>query len=128
MTLLTAEGIRIDIREAEARIADATGRDPRPWFRCPFGDGSDSPDVLATLAEAGYREVGWNVDSNDWCARTPGEVHTAVVNGALSREDTAVVLFHTWPIVAADVLGAILEDLRAAGTSFLTIPQLAPQR
>ncbi len=30
-------------RAAERAIVTATGVDPRPWFRCPFGAGTDDP-------------------------------------------------------------------------------------
>ncbi len=36
-----------DVRAAERAIIATTGIDPRPWFRCPFGAGSDDPRVLA---------------------------------------------------------------------------------
>jgi peptidoglycan/xylan/chitin deacetylase (PgdA/CDA1 family) len=34
MTMLTGPGIVRDVREAEQAILDATGVNPRPWFRC----------------------------------------------------------------------------------------------
>ena len=49
MPLLTDDGLATDVREAEAVIRDATGVDPRPWFRCPFSAGDDDPRVLAAL-------------------------------------------------------------------------------
>ena len=54
MTLLSSVGFRTDVREAERRIVRVAGVDPRPWFRCPFGDGADRPEVRAALAELGY--------------------------------------------------------------------------
>src|SRR5438874_2503519 len=41
MTLLSDDGIREDIQEAERRIRSVAGADPRPWFRCPFGRGQE---------------------------------------------------------------------------------------
>ena len=64
MTLLTGAGIMRDILEAEQAIGDATGVSPKPWFRCPFGAGARSPRVIRRLAEAGYRDVSWHVDSS----------------------------------------------------------------
>jgi peptidoglycan-N-acetylglucosamine deacetylase len=121
MSLLSPAGIRVDLDEAERRIKDATGVDPKPWFRCPFGDGSDRPEVLGALEASGYRNVDWNVDSNDWDeGSTPSDVRTAVVEAALTRTDTAVVLFHSWSSATAAALAAIIQDLRAGGASFVT--------
>jgi peptidoglycan/xylan/chitin deacetylase (PgdA/CDA1 family) len=128
MTLLSTEGIAIDVREAQSRIMDVTGRDPRPWFRCPFGDGSDTPGVLSALDAAGYHDVGWNVDSNDWCAPTPDDVRAAVVGPALAAASPAVALFHTWPSATAAALPSIIEQLRAEGASFVTAADVVEGR
>ena len=45
MPLLSATGLSSDVRAAERAIIATTGIDPRPWFRCPFGAGSDDPGV-----------------------------------------------------------------------------------
>ena len=34
MPLLNARGLRSDIGDAQRYVTDATGVDPRPWFRC----------------------------------------------------------------------------------------------
>ena len=46
MTYLTDDGIRHDLERAAACIREVTGVDPRPWFRCPFGDGASDARVL----------------------------------------------------------------------------------
>ena len=48
MPLLSDDGLDQDLSDGQAAIVAATGSDPRPWFRCPFGDGHDDPRVLAT--------------------------------------------------------------------------------
>ena len=40
MPLLSTSGLATDIRAAERAIVAATGVDPKPWFRCPFGAGT----------------------------------------------------------------------------------------
>jgi peptidoglycan/xylan/chitin deacetylase (PgdA/CDA1 family) len=126
LPLLSSEGLRFDLEEAERRIKDATGIDPKPWFRFPFGDGADDAGVLDALEAAGYRNVGWNVDSEDWREdASPPSVRDAVVEGALQREDAVVVLFHTWSAATAAALPSILEDLQAHGASFLSAAELA---
>src|SRR6476646_8880135 len=60
MSTLTDAGIERDVHRAEEVIRELTGADPRPWFRCPFGDGHDDPRVLAALDRAGYRNHHWD--------------------------------------------------------------------
>ena len=124
MTLLSAEGIRSDVQRAEELIRDVTGADPRPWFRCPFGDGADDPDVRSTLQEIGYRNVSWSVDPGDWMeTATPEGVADAVVLSATSRAHP-VVVFHTWSSATAAALEEIVERLRAENASFVTVAEL----
>jgi peptidoglycan/xylan/chitin deacetylase (PgdA/CDA1 family) len=124
MPLLSDAGIRIDVLESERRIEDAAGVDPKPWFRCPFGDGADQAPVLSTLSELGYRHVDWNVDSQDWSEdRSPADVRSAVVDGATLEEAPAVVLFHTWSAATAAALAGLLADLRARAASFVTVAE-----
>jgi peptidoglycan/xylan/chitin deacetylase (PgdA/CDA1 family) len=125
--LLSAEGRRFDLEEAERRIKGATGVDPKPWFRFPFGDGSDDAELLEAVEASGYRNVGWTVDSEDWRedASSSG-VRTAVVQGVRRETNAAVVLFHTWSAATAAALPSTLEDLLADGASFVTAAELGP--
>lgn len=125
MTLLSDEGLRADLREGEETIRDITGVDPRPWFRCPFGDGRDDPRVLQALGELGYRNVHWDVEPFDWDPRrSTDEIQREAVEGSLAHGDGAVVLLHTWPEPTADTLPRILQRLAAAGTRFVAVDEL----
>ena len=125
MPLLNAAGLRSDIAAAEAAVLAATGVDPRPWFRCPFGAGAADPRVQRFVREAGYRHVGWNVTGTDWPAeRTPADVEADVVAGALAHGDGGVVLLHTWPDRTEGALPGIVRRLRSAGATFVRIDDL----
>ncbi len=50
MPRLTDDGIAYDLATAQEAIIEATGIDPRPWFRCPCGDGHDDPRVSTAVA------------------------------------------------------------------------------
>ena len=123
---LDPTGRAADLRAAEARSGAVTGVDPRPWFRCPFGDGMDDPAVLAGLDRLGYRSVGWDVDSLDWQAHATGPaVARRIVEGAVERGDGAVVLQHPW--TRGDLVVAsqpAIEGLRAAGATFVRVDEL----
>ena len=122
--LFSDRGLREDVDAARDAIVRATGRDPRPWFRCPFGDGADDPRVLAVIAAAGYRHVGWHVEVEDWePARTPEAIAADAVAGIRQHGDGAVLLLHTWPGGTAEALQLVLGDLDE-GTRFVTVDAL----
>jgi peptidoglycan/xylan/chitin deacetylase (PgdA/CDA1 family) len=125
LPLLTAAGIRTDVRSAERVIRDVVGVDPRPWFRCPFGAGSEDRRVLALLAGLGYRDIGHDVVLEDW---EPHRTGSAMVADALrlcpEAGDPAVVLFHAWPPGTLDALPPLIDGLRGLGATFARIDEL----
>jgi peptidoglycan/xylan/chitin deacetylase (PgdA/CDA1 family) len=125
MPLLNARGLRSDISSAHDAVLEATGVDPRPWFRCPFGAGAADQRVQRFVREAGYRHVGWHVAGIDWPAeRTGADVEEAVVRGALAHGDGAVVLLHSWPDRTEQALPGIIARLRDAGAELVRIDEL----
>lgn len=125
MTLLSDSGIRADVEAAEAAVSAATGVATRPWFRCPFGDGSDDARVVDLLGGLGYRNVHWHVVLDDWEPwRTAEDIARDAIEGVERHGDGAVVLLHTWPDRTADALPAILDGLRARGADLVRIDDL----
>ena len=123
MTMLSDAGLREDVREAEDRIRRTTGTDPRPWFRCPFGEGHEDPRVVAALGDLGYRDVHWDVLVADWEEwQTAEGVRQRVVQGV--ARNGPIVLLHTWPGPTADALPRILTELRERDARFLTLDEL----
>ena len=131
MTLLSDTGLFADIHAAEAAIVAATGTDPKPWFRCPFGDGMDDPRVLGAIESAGYRHVGWDVNIEDWEAdRDAPTVGTLLVDGILARrgggDPDSIVLLHSWPAGTGAGVSLAIARLREAGASFVRVDELLP--
>ena len=125
MPLLTREGFEEDVREAERAILEATGVDPRPWLRFPFGAGADSSQLMDRLPGLGYRHVGWDVEVYEWePGRSAHEVADRAVAGVEARGDGAIVLLHTWPDPVAPALAAMIERLRGGGATFVRLDQL----
>jgi peptidoglycan-N-acetylglucosamine deacetylase len=125
MPLLHDDGVREDIREGAAAILEATGIDPHPWFRCPFGAGRDDPRILGLLEELGYRNVFYQVVVEDWEPwRTGQDVERDAVRGAVEHGDGAVVLLHSWPAPTADAVPGIIRGLREAGADLVGIDGL----
>ena len=125
MPLFDRRGFRTDVQAAEAAIRQFVGADPRPWFRMPFGSGSELGKLVARLGELGYRHVGWHVSGLDWHRRRTGHgVEEAVVSGSIARGDGTIVLLHTWPDATLAALAGIVSRLRAAGAELVRVDQL----
>jgi peptidoglycan/xylan/chitin deacetylase (PgdA/CDA1 family) len=125
MPLLLDRGLKEDMDAAREAIVQATDRDPRPWFRCPWGAGAEDPRVLAVLAAAGYRHVGWHVEVEDWePTRTPQAIAADAIDGIRRHGDGTVLLLHTWPGGTVHALPRVLDDL-PDGTRFVTVDALA---
>jgi peptidoglycan/xylan/chitin deacetylase (PgdA/CDA1 family) len=118
MSLLSMPGIANDVRAAERAIRRTTGQDPRPWFRCPFGAGTDDPRVLGVLDALGYRETRWDVDGLDWRTAATGR---GVARAAV---DEAVILLHPWTTATGRALPALIDGLRSAGASLVRLDAL----
>jgi peptidoglycan-N-acetylglucosamine deacetylase len=125
MPYLSDDGLRADVTEAEDAIRRTCGVDPRPWFRCPFGEGVDDTRVLDALERLGYRNVGWDVEVEDWEPwRTPEDIARDALAGVGDRGDGAVLLLHTWPGPTAEALPEILEGLAEAGRRLVAIDEV----
>ena len=125
LPLLSEEGLVEDVARAERAIGEATGVVPRPWFRCPFGEGSADPRIISAIARLGYRHVGWDVDAEDWQpARTVHQIERTIVRGATTRR-ACVVLLHGWPPHTVPAVAAAIEALRSLDVAFITVGELA---
>jgi peptidoglycan/xylan/chitin deacetylase (PgdA/CDA1 family) len=126
MPLLSAPGLASDVRAAERAIVAATGVNPRPWFRCPFGAGSDDPTVRAGLARLGYREIGWDVEGFDWHIGRRGRgMAREMVAATVAHGDGAVLLLHPWTTATEHGLEPLIDGLRDAGATFVRLDALA---
>ena len=126
MPLLSATGLSSDVRAAERAIIATTGIDPRPWFRCPFGAGSDDPGVLAGINRLGYREVSWDVEGFDWRPSTRARgMARQMTHETIARGDGAVVLLHPWTRATERGLLPLIDGLREAGATFVQVDALA---
>jgi peptidoglycan-N-acetylglucosamine deacetylase len=126
MPLLSRTGLATDVRAAERAIVNATGVDPRPWFRCPFGAGSEDPRVLAGLQRLGYRDVNWHVDGADWRPSRRGRgMAKQMVADTVAHGDGAVLLLHPWTTATWLGLDRLIAGLRDAGATFVRVDAIA---
>lgn len=125
MPLLLGGGFASDLADGTEAVLGTTGVDPHPWFRCPFGAGAEDPRVLAELETAGYRNVGWHVELEDWEAwRTGAAIAADAIEGVRAHGDGVVVLLHTWPGGTGEGIQAMIDGLRGLGASFVTVDEL----
>ena len=111
---LTEEGVNDDLERSRKAVLDATGRDPRPWLRLPYGSGATDEELLARLARLGYMSVYWNVDPRDWDPNSSARVvASSVIDGVSRLTGPAVALFHGWSIFTMTALPWIINDLSA---------------
>jgi peptidoglycan/xylan/chitin deacetylase (PgdA/CDA1 family) len=126
MPLLTDEGLRADIVQADRAIRAATGVTPKTWFRCPWGHGAGDPRVVMALRRQRYQHVGWDVVGEDWePSRTADDLVRDVVGGVRGFGHGAVVLLHAWPATTLEALPRILDALQADRADPVTVADLA---
>jgi peptidoglycan/xylan/chitin deacetylase (PgdA/CDA1 family) len=125
---LTADGIRAEVRDAEQAIR-ASGADPRPLFRFPFGDRDGR--TIAAVNDLGYLPVRWTVDTLGWQGSSGGRSAQEVADRAVGAlRPGAIVLMHIGSnpddgtTLDADALPGMIERMRAAGYTFVTLDAL----
>ena len=121
--------VRRQVTSAQAAILHATGQDPRPLLRFPFGD--STPADLRLVNDLGYVAVGWTVDTLGWQGTSAGRSVSSVVGRVLTAAvPDEIVLMHVGSnpgdhsTLDADSLPRVISGLRAAGYSFVTLDAL----
>jgi peptidoglycan/xylan/chitin deacetylase (PgdA/CDA1 family) len=126
LTVLSDGGVRAEVDTAGAAITAATGRDPHPLFRFPFGD--RNPHTIALVNAAGYGSIRWTVDTTGWRGTSGGvsvdRVRARVLAGLGPGE---IVLMHVGSNpddgsrLDADALPGLIADIRARGYDFVSV-------
>lgn len=131
-TLIDAE-FRAQVRDAEAAIIAATGRDPRPWFRFPYG--ARNSHTIAEVNALGYGSVRWTVDTLGWQGTTGGQSRDTVIQRVMDTlRPGQIVLMHIGShpqdgsTLDADALPEIIRRIRAEGYTFVDLDEIAGQR
>jgi peptidoglycan/xylan/chitin deacetylase (PgdA/CDA1 family) len=120
--------IRDEVQGAEQRIL-AAGADPRPLFRFPFGDRDER--TIAAVNDLGYVAVRWTVDTLGWKGTSGGMSAQEVTDRAMNAlRPGEIVLMHLGSnpedgtTLDADALPDMIERMRAAGYTFVTLDAL----
>jgi peptidoglycan-N-acetylglucosamine deacetylase len=125
---LPDQAIREEVQGAEQRIL-AAGADPRPLFRFPFGDRDER--TIAAVNDLGYVAVRWTVDTLGWKGTSGGMSAQEVTDRAMDAlRPGEIVLMHLGAnpedgtTLDADALPHVIERMRAAGYTFVTLDAL----
>jgi peptidoglycan/xylan/chitin deacetylase (PgdA/CDA1 family) len=112
------------ISQAGTMIRRATGRDPRPLFRFPYGarDGR----TLGIVRRLGYVSIRWTVDTWGWmglAAQTVAGAQRRVVDNLVPGE---IVLMHLGSsrdrsMIDSHALPGVIRAVRARGYRFVTL-------
>ena len=121
-----------EISQAQAMILHATGRDPRPLFRFPYG--ARDARTLGIVHSLGYASVRWTVDTWGWmglASQTVAGAARRVVERLVPGE---IVLMHLGSArdrstIDSHALPRIIRAVRARGYRFVTLAGIrAPSR
>lgn len=125
-TTLSDAQIVTELSRARTAIIAATGDDPKPWFRFPFGD--VNARVIATVNRQCYVPFRWSVDSLGWQGTSGGQSVAAVTSRVVDGvQPGGIVLMHVGAnpddgtVLDADALPGIISGLRARGYTFTTL-------
>lgn len=126
LTTLSDAQVRDQLASAQASIAAATGRDPRPFFRFPFG--AVDAHRISLVNEQCYIPFRWTADTLGWKGTSGGQSADSVRDRALAKlRPGEIVLMHLGSnpddgsILDADALPGMIDAMRAQGYSFVTL-------
>jgi peptidoglycan/xylan/chitin deacetylase (PgdA/CDA1 family) len=113
-----------EITQAETMIRRATGRDPRPLFRFPYG--ARNARTLGIVRRLGYASVRWTVDTWGWMGlalQTVAGAKRRVLDHLVPGE---IVLMHLGAArdrstIDSHALPGVIRAVRARGYRFVTL-------
>ncbi len=121
----SASFTRSELTDAAAILRAATGQDPAPYWRPPYG--SFNGAVLAAAASVGYpKTLMWSIDTVDWKpvaggGPTASQIAANVVDHAAGG---SVVLMHLGGYNTLDALRSMIPALRGRGMLLTSVSDL----
>ena len=110
---------------AGARSLAASGVDPHPLFRFPYGE--SDPRTMAIANRAGYGGIRWTVDTLGWKGVSSGQSSDSVVARVIANlQPGEIVLMHIGSAedgttLDADALPRVIAEIRARGYELVTL-------
>jgi peptidoglycan/xylan/chitin deacetylase (PgdA/CDA1 family) len=121
---LSTAAVTREVTRAQSMILRATGRDPRPLFRFPYG--ARDSRTLGIVRRLGYVSVRWTVDTWGWMGLRFQSVAGARRRVLEHLVPGAIVLMHLGSsrdhsTIDSDALAGVVRAVRARGYRFVTL-------
>lgn len=117
---LTPEQLTEQLTKAEEVIVSTVNKNPKPFFRPPYGEFNDS--IVATTKAAGYCVIHWTVDALDW---QDGQTVDGSKQRVLDKARAGgIVLMNVASDVVADLVPPLITELRAKGYNLVSLEAL----
>lgn len=118
LTKLSADDVAAELDQTSAAIQAAAGLTPT-LVRPPYGAYDDQ--ALEVLAARGDAAICWSVDTEDWKNRDAGVTTQRALEAAAPG---SIILMHDIHPSTVEAVPGIIDGLRAAGYTLVTVPQL----
>jgi peptidoglycan/xylan/chitin deacetylase (PgdA/CDA1 family) len=118
LTKISPEDVGAELDETSAAIQAAAGVSTT-LVRPPYGASDEAS--LAVLASRGDAAICWSVDTEDWKNRDAAVTTQRALEGAAPG---AIILMHDIHESTLAAIPGIIDGLRAAGYTLVTVPQL----
>ena len=124
MRRLSTTAATREITRAQRMILRATGRDPRPLFRFPYG--ARDARTLRLVRRLGYVSVRWTVDTRGWMGLSMQSVAGAKRRVLANLVPGEIVLMHLGSsrdgsTIDSKALPGVIKAVRARGYRFVTL-------
>jgi peptidoglycan/xylan/chitin deacetylase (PgdA/CDA1 family) len=129
---LSAEKMKENIIKSGPLLKDILS----PILRLPYGDGSfrsSNPTiqaknnlVMSTVKGAGYKHVGWDVDTNDWDVRKRSILVSSMLKQICATKG-GVILFHDIQKNTVEHLKEWIGIIKKEGHTFVGMEHFVPE-
>ncbi|MEV6318104.1 polysaccharide deacetylase family protein [Streptomyces sp. NPDC051776] len=117
---LTPAGRAAEVNAADEALREASGTEPLPFFRFPYGD--TTPGQIAEVNGLGYADIEWTTDTNGYLGPAGGMTVEKVLDRALDALTPGeIIQMHIGqgtgegPVLDAEALPDIIDAVRARG-------------
>ncbi|WP_102400044.1 delta-lactam-biosynthetic de-N-acetylase [Haloimpatiens massiliensis] len=119
------EKFKKEFFECEKAFKDLTGKDMPKYFRPPMGKFSELS--LKRTKDLGYKTIFWSFAYRDWEPASQPSHELAKKTIVERVHPGAVYLLHAVSKTNTEVLGDVIEDLKAKGYTFKSLDELPSQ-
>jgi len=121
---LSTAAVTSEVTRAQSMILRATGRDPRPLFRFPYG--ARDSRTLGIVRRLGYVSVRWTVDTWGWMGLRLQSIAGARRRVLEHLVPGEIVLMHLGSsrdhsTIDSNALPGVIRAVRARGYRFVTL-------